>query len=532
MKTQRIVRTWVLAAVVLAGALAASAQTALRPTEFGGVYFPGEPIALDLSIPSDALPGELTATVRDAEDKQVHSGALRPQWQAAESGPSTARLEIFSGQANPGLGYYVVRLEGAGEPIETAVVVVPPPREDVNPETSPMGMVVAPGEQFPGELDGYLRAARRMGSRWISIDVPMSTYAPEPGVLKFDAPAAGRGINLDPIVAMAQREGLLINQKLFGVPAWLASVVSDETRSPWYRDCYTSPIQDQQAYEQVVAALAERYRGTIRSYEFGNSPFREPRYYCGTNEDFLRDLQWTHHGVKAGDPTALVCAAGFVQPTDLVNDLLEKAPDTIDVLTVHYITARPQEVATPSHYQAIFEEVGFRKPMWDTSAIGIPPDDLGLKRGATVIANTIGAFDQGCIRSLVRNLSYGVTRTMFSALNIPNHHNIFTADEQPRSMVCEFAVAANQIDGAEYLGPWTPSQEVMEGYWFRRGDDTFLVAWANTNGSGAMLELPAAGQSCTVVDRFGREKSVAAQDGALKLPVGFRPLFIHGLQRP
>ena len=395
-----------------------------------------------------------------------------------------------------------------------------------------MGFVLSPTSRVPGELAGYLHAVHRIGTRWVSTDVQMSIYAPSPDVLDFSTPGEGR-LDLDTVVNQATQEKLLLNQKIFGVPAWLASDTSAASRAARYRACYVSAIKDKDGYEKVVSTMAARYKGKIRSYEFGNSPLRSPGYGNCTPEEFVRDVGWTHDGVKAGDPTALVCAAGFVQKNDIVPLLLKTAPNSIDVLTVHYITAELSEIAGPAFYDDLFKEVGFRKPMWDTSAIGIPRDDLGLKRGTNVTMNTVGAHEEGVIRSVVRNISIGVGRTMFACLNLTGEPYFFTIDNQPTSSVCEYATAANQIDGAIYTGKTLASDvKAMEGYYFQRGDDVFLVAWNSVNGSGAQLDLPAKGATCQVVDRFGRSMNMPAAGGKVSVAVGFRPMFIHGLTPP
>ena len=512
----------------------------LKTQEFGSVFYPGDKIELFTTIFTGGkeFPKSIIWTVTDADGKQVSTIQFNGPMTREALGVYQFHTTPFAAHKTPGLGYYTVEAKAGDLKGTVAFVVVPKPRE-MEAEKSCMGMVVSPTSPKDGDLAGYLHAGKRMGMRWASVDVAMSMYAPSADVLDFEK-GAGRMVNLDTLADLATKENMVVNQKLFGVPAWLASDATDKCRSPWYKDCYTSPIKDKDAYAKVVTTMVTRYKGKIRSYEFGNSPFREDRYYCGTNEEFIRDLTWTHDAVKAGDPTVLVCAAGFVQKNTLVPELLKKAPNIIDVLTVHYITADAGEgrepqwyfAAPPSWYDVIFKEVGFRKPMWDTSAIGIPQDDLNMKKTQSVVMNTLGVSEEGILRSLVRNLANGVSRTMFSALNIPGtHQNIFTADAQPRTSVCEYAVAGREFDGAKFLQKMTLPGK-LEGYCFQRGGDVFAVLWSNANGAGGKVELPAKGDSCVVVDRFGRETKAQASDGKVSMLVGFRPVIIHGLAQP
>jgi len=533
-------------ALVLAGAagvaLAARAPAApppldVRTAEFGGVYYPGDVISLVFTAQSAPYPATVSYRIVDFDGEEAIAGEANVQWQALDDGRGRATVSL---SVKPPLGFYSIQAWSGNLKAQGSFVVVPPPGDSVPAAQSCMGMVLAPVSRYDGQIEGFLRAARRMGARWMSTDVPVSSYAPTADQLAFDVPAGGR-LSLDQVVNACQKEGLALNQKIFGVPAWLASVATDETRSPWYRDCYTSPIKDKAGYQRVITAMARRYRGKILSYEYGNSPFREPRYYCGTNEDFIRDLAWTHEAVKAGDPDALVMAAGFVQKTDLVEDILRKAPHLIDVLTVHYITADAGEnkppqwyyVAPPSWYHELFRKTGVTKPMWDTSAIGIPSDDQGIRRGHRVVMSEAGVAEQGVIRSVTRNLAHGISKTMFSALNIGgNHNDIFTRDDQAKSSVCEYAVAARELDGAQYLGRVATDSPLLEGYYFSKDGDVRAVVWHNVNGQGGDVTLAAAGASCTVVDRFGRESTLAAADGTVKLAVGFRPVIVRGLKAP
>lgn len=541
---RRVVVGLVLLAAVQVALAARAPRVAppldVRTNEFGGVFYPGDTISLVFAAQTAPYPATVNYRIADFDGKEIATGEAKPQWQAAEGKPAKATVPLFEPAKAPQLGYYTIQAWSGDLKAQGSFVIVPPADSTLPAVQSAMGMVLAPNSRYEGQIEGFLHAAKRMGARWMSTDVPVSSYAPSADVIAFDKPSGGR-LSLDQVVIACQKEGLLLNQKIFGVPAWMASVATPEVRSPWYPDCYTSPIKDKAGYQKAITAMAAKYKGKILSYEYGNSPFREDRYYCGKNEDFIRELQWTREAVKAGDPDALILAAGFVQKNDLVPEILSKAPDVIDVLTIHYITADSGEgrapqwyfVAPPSWYHDLFKKNNLTKPMWDTSAIGIPPDDAGIKAGADVTMNTVGVSGEGVLRSLVRNISVGVVRTMFSALNIGGGHaDIYTPDDQAKSSVAEYAVAAHELDGAQFMQPLKMPAPGLEGYYFKRGNDVVAVVWHNINGQSGDIELPAAGASCTVVDRFGREIKMPTADGKLKLTVAFRPVIIKGLKAP
>jgi hypothetical protein len=215
----------------------------------------------------------------------------------------------------------------------------------------------------------------------------------------------------DRLVAGAEYYGLNVVVRLDQHPAWANEVDLS----------LNAPPDDLDDYENFVRRVAERYRGRIRTYIIWNEPNlaiewggRQPNPVA-----FTQLLQVGYEAVKAGDPNALVVAAGLAPTNSHDAEAMDErlflremyqagASAYFDVLAAHpYSFGQPPDAPASDNnhpafgrlaeLRAIMVENGYPyKPVWITEmgwTVDPPPEqpDIGvsLEQQATYLADAL-----------------------------------------------------------------------------------------------------------------------------------------------
>jgi polysaccharide biosynthesis protein PslG len=132
----------------------------------------------------------------------------------------------------------------------------------------------------------------RVGVQWSGIQ-PRQPTATDPGYDLDGAVAV-----LDPFVRRAHNAGLQVNVVLNSTPSW-----ANGGKGP--KALPTDPAH----YARVARWAANRYRGTVQSFEVYNEP-NLPLKLVATPAAYTRLLCAAHAGFRSGNPNALVVAGG------------------------------------------------------------------------------------------------------------------------------------------------------------------------------------------------------------------------------
>lgn len=180
---------------------------------------------------------------------------------------------------------------------------------------------------------------------------------------------------LDSIVAAAQAHGVDILLTLGQTPAWASPRPDDFTST--YGGGATAPPANVQDWRDYVTAVAQRYKGRIRSYEIWNEPNAD-NFYSGTPAQLATLTQEAYGILKAVDPAnTVVSSPPSLSPTfnaasvSYLDRLLAAGIGKyVDILGVHIYTHKdaPEVTAnTIATVRLVMAKYRLDKmPLWET----------------------------------------------------------------------------------------------------------------------------------------------------------------------
>lgn len=180
---------------------------------------------------------------------------------------------------------------------------------------------------------------------------------------------------LDRAVDNARVAGATEVQYVFGVtPAWAASRPNEKG---FYGSGSASAPASIEYFTTFAAALADRYRGRITSYEIWNEASLKI-FFTGTAKQLANMTIQGSRTIKSVDPAAVVVSSSttfgvFTRRPGFWKDFakrLRKAHWPIDAVNIHPYSKKPdylaKRVSTIVKARAFYRRYGFRGPIWDT----------------------------------------------------------------------------------------------------------------------------------------------------------------------
>lgn len=200
-----------------------------------------------------------------------------------------------------------------------------------------------------------LVTTKNAGATVLRIAFGWDAMEPEPG--KFDWSF------WDDFVRVAAEENLTLIPYICYTPRWAAS---DQGENSW-----RSPPRNPDEFGRFVAALVQRYRDTIRTWELWNEP-DNPAYWSGTVAQMAALIRAGSRAVRAADPTARVVLGGIATELPFLEALFrqERIAPYIDVVNLHsyFETWHPEPIERLPDYLDDAAEIvrvhGEDEPLW------------------------------------------------------------------------------------------------------------------------------------------------------------------------
>jgi hypothetical protein len=170
-----------------------------------------------------------------------------------------------------------------------------------------------------------LDAVADAGLSWIRVDADWPTGEPRQGSYQWG--------HLDAAIDEATARGLKVFLTIAYTPEW-ASAGNRSAEHPEARNDVPRPG----LYERYVAEVVHRYQDRVTHYGMWNEPNLEGFFEGSVQEYVDRILEPGAAAVKQSCPTCLVLGpdlAGIKQWQDFLEEVLDQAGDSLDILTHH-----------------------------------------------------------------------------------------------------------------------------------------------------------------------------------------------------
>jgi polysaccharide biosynthesis protein PslG len=129
---------------------------------------------------------------------------------------------------------------------------------------------------------------------------------------------------IDAVVASANARGIRLYATLAYTPPW-ANGGQD----------HTVPPANPNDWKDFVRATVNRYKGSIRHWGLWNEPDLD-HFFSGTTSQYINTIVIPGaQAIREADPTALRCAPDLAGDSYFLQDVLNAARNSIDVVTVH-----------------------------------------------------------------------------------------------------------------------------------------------------------------------------------------------------
>lgn len=437
----------------LLGAVSAAAFAQPRPLEGnpGNVFVKGQEVTVKVPVGE----GEKWVCV-DYDGKTVAEGM---------------GASVSLGKAD--IGYYEIWKLGAdGKRSDRTTIGVLAPLEVSVPDDTPIALDTAAAwfyrdQSKPFGLKQAANLSALAGVKWVRDRLGWAETEPEKG--KF----AGESI-YDKSAEAFSAEGLKVLQVFHDTPRWAGE------RPKFYPD----DLRDAYGYLKTMSA---RWKGKVHAWE----PWNEgdtTNFGGHTGEQMMAYQRAAYHGVRAGNPDAIVCLNVFAehQKTGVISNFIENldskttgsARYPFDTFNFHHYV---QPGAIPTAYEAMRDASG-GKPMWVTESYfhfrqGVKSGDLDMSvdqrklRARFVTTNLVTALNENPATFFTFVLPHYVEAgVLFGLLN---------ADGTPRPDYLALAAAGRLLAGAGAAGKMNVE---FPAYAFRAVPDgkekVVLVAWA------------------------------------------------------
>jgi hypothetical protein len=167
----------------------------------------------------------------------------------------------------------------------------------------------------------------------------------------------------DAFVELATARGVTLIPYVAYTPAWNSTGSSE--------DSWKAPPRDTAELGELLALLAGRYRGRIKSWEIWNEPDNKD-YWTGSVAEYAELLRVGSAAVRGVDPALSVVAGGLAGRVEFLTELFDDfdAAALVNVVNLHsyYETWNPEPLETIPEYvaqvAALLERHGGRQDVW------------------------------------------------------------------------------------------------------------------------------------------------------------------------
>jgi hypothetical protein len=392
---------------------------------------------------------------------------------------------------------------------------------------------------FDLALNAGTRWVRRNGLLWRDVEpVEGAGYV-------WDAPLVR---NLERDFRTAAANGIEVILIVRGSPAWAVA--------PHTADCAPINPAKVDAFARFMAAAVERYSKppfNVKYWEIGNEPdayifpnnapfgcwgVEGDPYYGG--EAYGRMLMKAAAAMRQANPQITILNGGLLlfrpydpaDPTTRSGRFFEGilragAGASFDIVSFHsytyYLPTTSQPLGPQTDWRVNYLRDLLRrynvpeKPLMRTESallcVQSTPDCQWAQ------ADYVG-------RLFARSLRDGLMANLWYVYDIDSFHNtaLIDTDSVPRPSFFAYRHASQMLSGSEYIGPITGQSPTIEGYRLRRGTDTIIIFWTESDGT---VQLPVSAQqtaSCT--DRDGGPFECPIRNGSLRLAALPSPQYI------
>jgi len=381
---------------------------------------------------------------------------------------------------------------GAVEPLREA--------DDAVTEGSPFGLWV-----------GGFTLQERLGIRWARIYCQPWDFEPADGGYKWIAP------NRQPFHRNLAGKFPKMRFICFfrGMPQWL-------TTRPDRPDSKKFPPKDWDEYGRFIRYYVSNTKDLVKVWEVWNEPVPYA-YWMGTIEEVVKLHEVTYKAVHAAQPEAIVIGPC---PYTFKWDFLEKffelgGAQWIDAVVVHAYrpyAKGPEETGYFDDLMRLRDMIARHPHLKDIyiTELGWHSWQVGERRQADYL-----------VRSIVQTLAADVRVIIWHMFWDWKSEDagILRHDQTPKPALIAYAVLAQRLLRARYLGPVTGLTGKSLGYRFKKDGAERWVLW-NWGDRPGNVELNVGDRACTVCDMFGRPVEARPAGGRLRLRLDAHPKYV------
>jgi hypothetical protein len=341
----------------------------------------------------------------------------------------------------------------------------------------------------------FARMIRRAGIPWVRERLRWSDVEQEPGTFRW-------GKYREVADALAA-EGIRICQVWHDTPSWARRSAPDAH----------APDDLRHAYRFAKAASAE-FRGEIQAWEIWNEP--DIHFWKDEGSRYAGLLRAATAGIREGNPNAMVLSGSLCSGAGAFADHLFRSGAMEDCHRFNWHLYKPP-ADYPEELRAYARLAAERAPpsAWMTEAgIRLPASDdrrldwEGLREQCRFVP-----------RSVVMAIVAGNERYFFfvlpSYLERENQFGALLSDLTPAPAFVALSAAANLLGQAEPSGRF--EHDSAEAWIFETPHGRLLVAWADEQTE---LAVPVEGESAELLNLFGAARTIPAQHGKVRIPIG------------
>jgi len=292
------------------------------------------------------------------------------------------------------------------------------------------------------------------------------------------------------------------------------------------------PARDTEEIKRLARAVAERYKGRIRTYEVWNEP-DFALFWKGAPDaaEYAALLKAVSPEIRAADPGARILMGGLAFPAEsewFDRFLAEGAAPFFDAVNIHVYPAYSTLDAALANVRAVMAARGVSKPVWITET-----------------SSTGGYFDSRDREAEERKKAAYLTETYAQALSEPGVEKIFwhtlrnpgrdagmprdfdfglmTGGGAPLPALQAYRTMADRLLGTVPKGREKADPRIRL-YAFSKDRGTVYVGWSSDGDAEYRLRSP--GFRARRVDMFGTARDLGSADD-LAVTMGPVPFYIE-----
>ena len=392
---------------------------------------------------------------------------------------------------------------------------------------------------------------------------PLDDGLKEIGYAKFIGISWGRGMfkefvncangnyeestaSFDAELAQAKASGINILGNIYAFPRFVHAEKGDGFI--WYAFTAPEDMSEVTRYTRFIA----RKCPYVRYWEVGNECdaelfWRGRASSAGSTQKIIADyvdfLRAAAAGFKEGNPDCKILFAGGTggMPEGETHRPFLKtvceagAIGLVDVMNLHYRGSIPRcrEVMAPY-------VDGRDIPFWVTelggSAAGTPALEKEIFQLRRDMLHSLEQFSDGAAKVFKYNMrNMNLEGPTTDPNSIEDNFGLITLDFQPKLPYLAYAAMIRLIEGSDGMRRIRITDCADDGYlkgfsWNLDGTEYSCIVLENAEK--AIATLPVADKAVTLIDIFGNEKSLAADDGKITLAMNAMPVFLRGRLAP